>query len=166
VLLARSTPAGAPQRILAAVDESEHAAAALAWTRMLAGRFGAAVTAYHVFRPVFLGAARAVSGMAASAELEREQREQTWRWLEGVMRDAGFSDGVAALRVEPGDPVSGLVAAQRGGAFDLVVIGSRGAGGAGRMLLGSVANGVLRGASCPVLVVSGRSAEQAWREQA
>jgi nucleotide-binding universal stress UspA family protein len=155
VLLARSTPERAPQRILAAVDESAHARAVLMWTRMLARRFGAAVTAYHVFRPVFLGAARMVSGMEASAKLEREQLQQTQSWLEQLVRAAGFESEAATPRIEPGDPVSGLVAAQRGGAFDLVIIGSRGAGGAGRMLLGSVANGVLRGASCPVLVVSG-----------
>ena len=158
VLLARSVPDGEPRRILTAVDESPHARAALAWTRLLAQRFGAAVTACHVFRPVFLGAARAVSGMEASAELETEQRRQTREWLEGVLRQSGFRNGDAAVRIEAGDPASALVAAQRGGGFDLVVIGSRGAGGAARLLLGSVANGVLRGASCPVLVVSDREA--------
>lgn len=156
VLLARSIPDDAPRRILTAVDESRHARAALAWTHLLAQRFDASVTACHVFRPVFLGAARAVSGMEAAAGLEAEQLRQTREWLEGLLRHSGFRNGDAAVRIEAGDPASALVAAQRGGDFDLVIIGSRGAGGVARLLLGSVASGVLRGASCPVLVVSDR----------
>jgi nucleotide-binding universal stress UspA family protein len=152
VLLARSGADHAPRRILVAVDDSDHARVALAWTRVLARRFEAEVTACHVFRPVFVGAARNVSGMQASTELEREQREQTRVWLEQLMGGADVAGAV--IRIEQGDPVASLVAVQRSGDFDLVVIGSRGAGGAGRMLLGSVADGVLRGASCPVLVVS------------
>jgi nucleotide-binding universal stress UspA family protein len=35
----------------------------------------------------------------------------------------------------------------------LIVVGSRGAGAVPRLLFGSVAEGVLGGASCPVLVV-------------
>ena len=37
---------------------------------------------------------------------------------------------------------------------DLIIMGSRGAGGVSRALLGSVATAVARGAACPVLVVS------------
>ncbi|HEX6135491.1 MAG TPA: universal stress protein [Longimicrobiales bacterium] len=152
VLLARNPPDHAPERILVAVDDSDHARLALQWTRLLAERFGSSVLAFHVFRPVYIALAKAVSGIEASAGLEQEQVRQSERWLDEFVREAGFQADDLSKRVEPGDPASTLVAAQRGGSFDLVVIGSRGAGGAGRMLLGSVANGVLRGASCPVLV--------------
>lgn len=154
VLLVRSARERAPQRILAAIDDSQRAGDVLGWARGLARRFEAHVTACHVFQPIFLNAARAVSGLEASATLEQEQLEQTEEWLEQQLRDAGFPEGEATLQVMPGDPVSALVAAQRGGDFDMVVIGSRGAGGVGRRLLGSVASGVLRGATCPVVVVS------------
>ncbi len=155
VLLARAPAARTPQRILVAVDDSDHARSALAWADMLAHRPGATLTVLHVFHPVYLGVAKIVSGMQASVRLEQEQFEQTAAWLDQLVRE-GVSVGEVVPRLERGDPVSAVVAAQRGGDFDVVVIGSRGAGGAARMLLGSVANGVLRGASCPVLVASAR----------
>ncbi|HEX6306646.1 MAG TPA: universal stress protein [Longimicrobiales bacterium] len=153
VLLARNPPDHAPDRILVAVDDSDHARLALQWARLLAERFGSAVLAFHVFRPVYIALAKSVSGIEASAGLEQEQIRQSERWLDELVHAAGFQADDLTTRVEPGDPASAIVAAQRGGAFDLVIIGSRGAGGASRMLLGSVANGVLRGAASPVLVV-------------
>lgn len=152
VLLVRSAPDNPPARILVAVDDSERGLAALRWGALLAKRFEAEQTAFHAFRPVYLGIARSVSGTQAAASLERQQLSQTERWLEQYVHDAKLGASVTTS-VERGDPASALVAFQRGGEYDLVVIGSRGAGGVGRMLLGSVASGVLRGASCPVLVV-------------
>jgi nucleotide-binding universal stress UspA family protein len=158
VLLARGVADHPPQRILVAVDESQHARAALRWGCFLAGRFGAPLTVFHVFRPVYLGVARSVSGLESSRRMEEDQLRQTEAWLERCLVDTDCGPGEAATRIESGDPASALIAAQRGGDFDLVVLGSRGAGGASRMLLGSVATAVLRGASCPVLVVRGRAA--------
>jgi nucleotide-binding universal stress UspA family protein len=156
VLLARGVPDHAPKQILVAVDESEHARAAFAWARLIAAQSSAALTLYHVFRPVYLGVARSVSGLEASRTLEHAQLSQREAWLAQFARDAGCAEGEVTTRIEWGDPASALVAAQRGSEYDLVVVGSRGAGGVSRMLLGSVATAILRGASCPVLVVRGR----------
>src|SRR5690606_27654523 len=75
VLLARNVPDGAPRRILVGVDDSAHARHALAWARLLAGETGASVTVVHVFQPVFLNVAMAVSGIDAAAQLGPKQRE-------------------------------------------------------------------------------------------
>jgi nucleotide-binding universal stress UspA family protein len=154
VVLARNAPDHAPARILVAVDDSNPAGLALQWACMLAQRFDAALTAFHVFRPIYLGAARVLSGMEHSVRLEEDQLRQTEAWLATFVREQSPDPSRVSVRIEHGDPAAALVAAQRGGDFDMVVIGSRGAGGVGRMLLGSVARSVMRGASCPVLVVS------------
>jgi nucleotide-binding universal stress UspA family protein len=154
VLLARNVPDHAPARIMVAVDDSDHARVALQWGRLLAQRFGAALTAFHVFRPVYLSAARVLSGMEHSVRLETVQLRQTEEWLAKFVHDGATDASHESTRIERGDPATALVAAQRGGDFDMVVIGSRGAGGVGRMLLGSVAQSVMRAASCPVLVVA------------
>lgn len=152
VLLARNVPDGAPRRILVGVDDSAHARHALAWARLLAGETGASVTVVHVFQPVFLNVAMAVSGIDAAAQLGPKQRELAALWLDELVQQAGFASGEVTTIVEQGDPATSIVAVQRGG-HDLVIMGSRGAGGAARWLLGSVANAVLRGAGCPVLIV-------------
>lgn len=52
-----------------------------------------------------------------------------------------------------GDPISGIVAEAHASHCDLIVMGTHGRRGLGRLLLGSVAEGVLRRAPCPVLTV-------------
>lgn len=66
----------------------------------------------------------------------------------------GVLDGVEPdLRTEQGDPASVIcqVAADEG--FDLIVVGSHGAGLVRRLLMGSVSHHVLHHAPCPVMVV-------------
>jgi nucleotide-binding universal stress UspA family protein len=50
-------------------------------------------------------------------------------------------------------PSSGLLAAARELAADLIIVGSHGAAGRARLMLGSVAQDVVEDAPCPVLVV-------------
>ena len=56
-------------------------------------------------------------------------------------------------RRETGAPAATIVKAARDWAADLMVIASHGRSSASRALLGSVAEGVMRNAPCPVLVV-------------
>jgi nucleotide-binding universal stress UspA family protein len=51
------------------------------------------------------------------------------------------------------DVSNALLAVARARAVDLIVVGTHGAGGLERLILGSVADKVIRGASQPVLVV-------------
>ncbi len=52
-----------------------------------------------------------------------------------------------------GDPGESIVSAAEAESVDLVVVGTRGRGSIGRLLLGSVSDHVVRSAPCPVLVV-------------
>ncbi|MFN8515911.1 MAG: universal stress protein [Thermomicrobiales bacterium] len=58
-----------------------------------------------------------------------------------------------------GAPASDIVAAAQEWQADLIVVGTHGRGGLGRLVLGSVAESVLRDAPCPVLVVRMGTAE-------
>jgi nucleotide-binding universal stress UspA family protein len=55
--------------------------------------------------------------------------------------------------LEEGDPATGILQAAQERKCDLIVMGTHGRTGLGRVLLGSVAEKVVRGASCPVLTV-------------
>lgn len=57
--------------------------------------------------------------------------------------------------VREGDPATEIVRVADEEACDAIVIGSHGRSGLGRLLIGSVADAVLRKATCPVLVVKG-----------
>ena len=56
-------------------------------------------------------------------------------------------------RVQDGDPVVEILEVTREAPCDLIVMGTHGRTGLGRLLMGSVAEQVLRRASCPVLTV-------------
>jgi universal stress protein A len=51
------------------------------------------------------------------------------------------------------DPAEYILKNQKAGHYDLVVIGSHGRKGISRMLMGSVAESVLRDATCPVMII-------------
>jgi nucleotide-binding universal stress UspA family protein len=55
--------------------------------------------------------------------------------------------------LEEGDPVTEILRLAREMGCDLIVMGTHGRTGLGRLLMGSVAEQVVRGASCPVLTV-------------
>jgi len=153
VLLARNVSDHAPRHILVPLDDSEPALAALRLASSLARTYGAHTTVYHGFRPVYLNIAESVSGMAASKRLRHEQLKQAEGWAEEQVRGVPFAQDALTIHVQESDAATGIIAMQRGSDVDLIVMGSSGAGGAGRLLLGSVADSVLRGATCPVLVV-------------
>jgi nucleotide-binding universal stress UspA family protein len=55
--------------------------------------------------------------------------------------------------VQDGPPASGILQFAEDRHADLIAIGTHGRGGLSRAVLGSVADKVVRGAHCPVLVV-------------
>ncbi len=58
-----------------------------------------------------------------------------------------------ALEVALGDPADMIVETARDEEVDLIVIGSRGLGSVGSLLLGSVSRRVSQEAACPVMIV-------------
>jgi nucleotide-binding universal stress UspA family protein len=70
-----------------------------------------------------------------------------------IARVGGDPDEVEVV-IAYGESRYEILAALKRYEVDLVVMGSRGAGGVTRALLGSVATAVIRGSACPVLVVS------------
>jgi nucleotide-binding universal stress UspA family protein len=168
VLLASGMPPREPSRLLVGLDESDLTAPVLDWTRLLVERFTADAIVMHVVHPIEFDAsallARGLFPTAADshddvqADHESALRDAE-RWLGaqleqrlGTPTGASQRERVTTVALE-GLPPEVLVAeASRRGA-ELIVLGSRGAGAAQRLLLGSVAEAVLRDSPCPVLVV-------------
>lgn len=156
VLVAQRVPPATPRRILAAVDESDLATGVLVWARFLAERYAAPLQVIFVL-DLARYAAVLVGGFGEVVHTARETaagRTEAVSWLDERIRAAGLAPGAAEAEVVTGEPGGSIVeTAERTGA-ELIVMGSRGTGTMGRLLLGSVSRAVLRGAPCPVLVVT------------
>ncbi len=141
-----------PRSILVPVDFSEHSDRAVAHAGALAERTGAELHALHVVPemafpdPYFAEAAR-------DRAVEKSAREGVPDALRRNLREVLGGEVEARTHLEVGPPASTIVrvAAEQG--VDQVVISSHGRTGLERMLLGSVAEGVVRRAPCPVLTV-------------
>jgi nucleotide-binding universal stress UspA family protein len=120
----------------------------LATTRAieLAGRLGARLLVINVLER------RRLSG-PGSHDRDDQARAEREQALLPVMRRARDAGAHAEYIIWPGDPGSGVVAAVEAEQVDLLVVGTHGRDRAGRMLLGSVSDHLVRNAGCPVLVV-------------
>jgi len=139
--------------IMVATDLSDPSLPALGATAREAARTGARVTALHCLEmPLALvGPEHGLAvARAVPPQLAAEVRAHAEQHLSQALRDAGLA---AEQRVVEGSPASAIVRAAEDGAADLVVIGTRGRTGLTRVVLGSVAESVVRNASCSVLAV-------------
>jgi len=129
--------------ILCPVDFSRDSQAALRYAHALARRMRGRLTALFVTDPFLAGAAAAVYGSGVS--LPDRTLEELERF---VVRTLGGAPHVAC-RVASGDPARTILAAPA----DLVVIGTHGLGGVGKLFFGSTTARVLARTRVPVLAV-------------
>lgn len=144
-----------PASILCPVDFSAHSERALRHALALAGAFGAHVTVVTVNDPLLVAGARA----AGYGDTLRDQVEAALQETLGRM-PAAASPLLPAIDVVTGVPHSEILAAGERANADLFVLGTRGLGGAGRVLFGSVTDRVVRAARTPVLAVPEYSPER------
>ncbi len=124
------------KKILIPIDFSEHSAFAAKQGLSLAQQFKAAVFFLHV-----------------SDDAERSAR----RLSKFLQHRIGFEMPVPVTKlVAQGNPVSVILAAARKIRADILVLGTRGASGLKYLVLGSVAEKVLRQSEYPVLVLKKR----------
>lgn len=143
--------------LLVPTDFSASADAALNHAVTMAERFQATIHLLHVVNDpgaglYGLGDAKAqIDRLKARAESQAQQR------LQDIVQDTAAVDihTNVAQRVDVGvaDAIQEYVGTQN---IDLVVMGTHGRGGLGRLVLGSVANTLIRRSTCPVMTVRER----------
>jgi len=142
-------------RILVPVDYSQNSAASLRFAAELAAVHGASLDIVHVWdRPTYVTEevlVRHGSGSRPFAELIRENAEKDMRdFLSEVALPA---DLPRDERLVSGDPATALLKELEKGHHDLVVVGTHGRSGFSLLMLGSVAEKLVRHAPVPVLTV-------------
>ncbi len=148
-----SATAIALKNILVPTDFSEASECALRYGRALACAFHACLHLVHVIEDFTVSAWTSDVYVAAlptlREELEKDALEQLRRLLPVAERD---SLGAHVLLLA-GSPFLEIVRYARAHEIDLIVMGTHGRGPVAHMLLGSVAEKVVRKAPCPVLTV-------------
>lgn len=132
--------------IVVPTDFTRHSEAALRVARGLARDYGAKLVIVHV---VEAGLVPAPSNeLLLHFELGRDALDAVRDRAEGTDLKLPVD-----TQLRSGDPASEILAAAEEAHCDLIVTGSHGRTGFGRLFMGSVAEAVMRRASCPVLTV-------------
>ena len=137
--------------IIVGVDGSGHSQRALAWAMKEAAIRHVpltVLTVHEAIRGYYSGVALYPDDPARTEQAREAAQAETDKVLAGL--DGPRPESVTVKAVH-GFPVQELIDASRDA--DVVVLGSRGAGGFTRLMLGSTAGQVVQHAHCPVLIV-------------
>lgn len=133
--------------VLVPLDGSEPSIAALEHAVALVEDFDAKVDVVHVEAPDEFE----VGSMTPISSGAREELEEAMNTA--VARAQDRIGARLSRRIVPGDPLRKIIEIANDGDYDLIVMGTHGRVGRLRSMLGSVAEGVVRNAPCPVLTV-------------
>lgn len=144
-----------PKRILIALDGSSFAERALDAAVALGQPFGAEYGVMMVVEPPLpIADPSGVAVLPAMADTEKQLREGAARYLSGVaaqLRKDGHT--VLTYAVDGPSAAAAILAQAETIKADLIALASHGAGGFERLVVGSVADKVIRGSTHPTLVV-------------
>ena len=144
------------KNVLVATDFSPASETALLYARALARTFNGTLHAIHVVENVKGRFAYADAAVAAfgDGDLQAELEEAGRRQLDALIDECDRRELRAVPVVRVGHNIASTIAEYaREANIDVVVVGATGRGAIDRVLLGSVADKVIRRAPCPVLAV-------------
>ena len=146
------------KNILVATDFSEPAAVALAYGRDLARTFNAKLHVVHFVEDVLMHASPELG--LVGAELQKDLERVAWRDLDAIITkdDTRTLALIADVRTSI-NAATGIVDYAKKCEIDLIVTGTHGRGAVKQLLMGSVAERVVRTAPCPVLTVHAKERE-------
>ncbi len=137
-----------PTNILVPIDFSVHSEHALDYACKLAEKLGAKLHLVHA-----IGAGVPELSAVLTDSMIATMRDGSLSELQKIATARAGIATFGKLMVEPGDVRDGILTAQKACVADLIVMGSHGRRGLTRLVLGSVAEDIVRRAPCPVLVV-------------
>ena len=141
--------------ILCPVDFSETANLAAQYAVAFARMNKARLTLLHVVAPP-VTALPSEAGMLAMPQADiREITTACMERLDALITELKATDMEIDCQVLSGIPYNEIVQYAETSGSDMIVMGSRGRTGLSHLLLGSVAEHVVRKATCPVLTVKG-----------
>ncbi len=144
------------KKILAAIDFSDATAGVTSKAVEMAKAFGAELHLLHVVEPepTYTAYGFTPDEFPAIQTFHAEARKRAQKTLEGLVSELAASSGIRVIgRLEDGRPLLQLESTVMEIGADLVVIGTHGHNVVSSLLLGSVAEGMVRKSIVPTLVV-------------
>ena len=138
--------------VLVATDFSETSASALNYGREFARTFGATLHVLHVVENALMWAGPEAAGIdfvQLQADLAAEARKTVDRIV--TPEDRAQLKAVSVVRT--GSPALEIAAYAKAEGVDIILVGTHGRGMIGHLLMGNVAEKLVRIAPCPVLTV-------------
>jgi universal stress protein A len=142
-------------RILVPTDFSEPSDAALEYATALAARLGASLHLLHVFEDPYLSGGSFAAEVYAPipADLREDLLAEATNQLARTVATIDPAPFELTAEVYTGPASRAIAEYAQTHDIDLIVIGTHGRGGMAHLLLGSVAERIVRTAPCPVLTV-------------
>jgi nucleotide-binding universal stress UspA family protein len=139
-------------KMLVPIDFSSGSDSSVAYATALAQSLRSVVTLFHVYE-----SSDAMSSIVPGADQmvdDEHDRALAREWLEGL-RTRTTTDRAVEMRVVvvSGSPAQEVISLARKSSYDMIVMGTHGRTGLQHVLMGSVAEAVVRRASCPVLTI-------------
>jgi len=135
--------------ILCPVDFSDASKKALRYAREFASGMGASLMLLNVVEPRPMAVDISLNYVPLEEDLEKAANDD----LEGVLKELQEAGLKAAGMVRVGNPADVILDCLADMDINLIIMGSHGKKGLSRLLMGSVAETIVRRASCPVLIV-------------
>jgi nucleotide-binding universal stress UspA family protein len=142
------------KKILVATDFSDPSGAAFAYGRELARHFNSTLTVLHVADDLVTRTVGTDGFVFSDPTFQEDVEATAWKRTESLLSDedrAGL--GAQAAVIVSNTPAHAIVDYALRTNVDLIVIGTHGRGAVAHLLMGSVAERVVRTAPCPVLTV-------------
>ena len=151
------------RRILVPTDFSDVSTAAVRCAGAVAEAFDASLTLVHVAEDLVAESATAGAGAARSEPSPAKAEQDARARLEALRTSPDLEGRRVECALLVGSPIPRILGFAEEHAFDLIVMGTHGRRAIARMLLGSVAECVVRLSPCPVLTVRACQPEVATR---
>ena len=143
------------QKILVPLDGSEHSRRALETSIQLAKKLNSKLALLTVYS--MSNVATPEPELSVVARQSVISRQNVLDSCEEILAEAEQKVRSETIDVETevaeGNAVDAIVKKSREGKFDLIIMGARGLSTLKKILVGSVSDGVIKNAPCPVLIV-------------
>ena len=142
------------KNILVATDFGDASETALRYGRALAAQFSARLHLLHVTENLHLAASNGYGYTSLPYRMQQEIELAARKQTEALLTEEDRRGlNAIAMTMTDNSPAAAIAEYAKAHDIDLVLVGTHGRGGLSHLLMGSVAERVVRTAPCPVLTV-------------